>query len=48
VLVAGGDQLAGGLVEVEQLAHRQAERVRAQLGIGDLLGEGHRADDYNG
>src|SRR4051794_18758482 len=38
-LVAGRDELQHGLVEVEQLADLEREAVRAQLGIGDLLGE---------
>ena len=36
-LVAGGDELLGGLVEVEQVADAQHEAVRAQLRVRDLL-----------
>ena len=38
-LVARGDEVGGGLVEVEQLADAQREAVRAQLGVGDLLAQ---------
>ena len=44
-LVAGGDELGHGLVEVEQLADLEREAVRAQLGVGDLLGERDGGDD---
>ena len=44
-LVAGADERRGALVEVEQLAHAQRERVRAQLRVGDLLRQRHGADD---
>ena len=43
-LVAGRDELQHGLVEVEQLADLEREAVRAQLGVGDLLGERDGAD----
>ena len=46
-LVAGGDEVVGRLVEVEQVALAQREAVRAQLGVRDLLAErdgGH--DDH--
>ena len=36
-LVAGGDELLGGLVEVDQVADAQHEAVRAQLRVRDLL-----------
>ena len=42
--VAGRDELRRALVEVEQLAHAQRERVRAQRRVGHLLRERHRAD----
>ena len=38
-LVAGGDELLGGLVEVEQVADAQHEAVRAQLRVRDLLAQ---------
>ena len=41
--VAGRDELRGAFVEVEQLAHAQRERVRAQRRVGHLLRERHRA-----
>ncbi len=44
-LVAGRDELQHGLVEVEQLADLEREAVRAQLGVGDLLGERDGAHD---
>ena len=44
-LVAGGDELQHGLVEVEQLADLEREAVRAQLGVGDLLGQRDGGDD---
>ena len=43
-LVARRDELGGALVEVEQLAHAQRERVRAQRRVGHLLRQRHRAD----
>ncbi len=43
--VAGRDELRGAFVEVEQLAHAQRERVRAQRRVGHLLRQRHRADD---
>ena len=44
-LVAGGDEVGGDLVEVEQLAHAQREAVRAQRRVGDLLRQGDGGDD---
>ena len=44
-LVAGGDEIHRGLVEVEQLADAQLEPVRAHRRVGDLLGQRDRADD---
>ena len=44
-LVAGGDELEDRLVEVEQLADLEREAVRAQLGVGDLLGQRDGGDD---
>ena len=44
-LVAGGDEVGGGLVEVEQVADAQREAVRAQRGVGDLLAQRDGADD---
>ena len=41
-LVAAGHELVGGLVEVEQPALLDLEAVRAQLGVGHLLGERRR------
>ncbi len=43
--VTGRDEFRGAFVEVEQLAHAQRERVRAQRRVGHLLRERHRADD---
>ena len=43
-LVAGGHEVVGGLVEVEQVALAQREAVRAQLGVGDLLATARRRD----
>ena len=46
-LVAGGDELGDALVEVEQLADAQPERVRAQRRVGHLLAQrdgGHDDD----
>ncbi len=47
-LVAGRDELGCALVEVEQLSDPQRERVRPQLRVGDLLGQGHRAHHDHG
>ena len=44
-LVAGGDEVGGGLVEVEQLADAQREAVRAQRRVRDLLAQRDRGDD---
>ena len=44
-LVARGDEVGGGLVEVEQLADLQREAVRAQRRVGDLLAQRDRGDD---
>ena len=44
-LIPGCDQFGGALLEVQQLADAQRERVRAQRRIGDLLRQRHRADD---
>src|SRR6266542_2560384 len=46
-LVAGGDELMADLVEVDQVADADRERVRAQLGVGDLLAQRDRADDHD-
>ena len=46
-LVAGLDQVVGCLVEVEQVALAQGEAVRAQLGVGDLLGQRDGAHDHH-
>ena len=46
-LVAGLDEVVGGLVEVEQVALAQGEAARAQLGVGDLLAQRHRAHDHH-
>ena len=43
VLVPAGHQLSGGLVEVEQAALLDLESVRAQRGVGHLLGESNCA-----
>ena len=44
-LVAGGDEVAADLVEVEELPDLQREGVRSELGVGDLLAERDRGDD---
>ena len=44
-LVARGDEVGGGLVEVEQLADAQREAVRAQRRVRDLLAQRDRGDD---
>ena len=44
-LVAGGDEVDRDLVEVEQVAHAQPERLRAQRRVGDLLAERDGRDD---
>ena len=46
-LVAGADELRCALVEVEQLAHAQFERVRAQLRVRHLLRQRDRAHDHH-
>ena len=46
-LVAGGHEVVGGLVEVEQVALAEREAVRAQRGVGDLLAQRDRADDHD-
>ncbi len=47
-LVAGGDEVGGRLLQVEQLADAQDEAVRAQGGIRDLLRQRDGADDDDG
>ena len=47
-LVATRDELVGNLVEVEQLALVDLEAVRAQLGVGHLLGESRGGGDQDG
>ena len=44
-LVAGGDEVVRGLVEVEQVADAEREPVRAQRRVGDLLGQRDGGDD---
>ena len=44
-LVAGGDELLRGLVEIEQLADAEHEAVRAQLRVRHLLRQRGRGDD---
>ena len=46
-LVAGGHQVMGRLVQVEQLAGPETEGVRSERRIGDLLGQRHRADHHD-
>ena len=46
-LVPRRHELAGALLEVEQLAAAQRERARAQRGVGHLLRERHRGDDHD-
>ncbi len=46
-LVAGAHELRRALVEVEQLAHAQLERVRTQLRVGHLLRQRNRAHDHH-
>ncbi len=46
-LVAGGDEVAHAVIEVEQVADAQAEGVRAQARIGDLLAERDRRHDHH-
>ncbi len=46
-LVARADELLRALVEVEQLAHAQRERVGTQRRVGHLLRQRHRADDHH-
>ena len=43
-VVARGDEVGGGLVEVEQVADAEREAVRAQRGVGDLLAQGDGGD----
>ena len=43
--VAGRDEVAHALVEVEQVADAQRERVRAQLRVGHLLAQRDGRDD---
>jgi hypothetical protein len=43
-LVARGHELLADLVEVEQIADADGERVRAQRRVGHLLAQRHRAD----
>ncbi len=47
-LVAGGHEVARRLAEVEQVALAQREAVRAQLRVGDLLGERDGGHDHHG
>ena len=47
-LVAAGHELVGGLVEVEQAALLDLEAVRAEVGVGDLLGERDGGGDEDG
>ena len=47
-LVAGGHEVPGGLVEVEQVADLQDEAVRAQLRVRDLLGQRGGRHDHDG
>ena len=44
-LVAGRDEVGADLVEVEELADPERERVRAELRVGDLLAERDGGDD---
>ena len=44
-LVAGGDEVGGDLVEVEQVADAQPERLRAQRRVRDLLAQRDGGDD---
>ncbi len=46
-LIARRHELGRALVEVQQLAHPQLERVRAQLRVGNLLRQRHRADHHD-
>ncbi len=46
-LVPARDELRGGFLEIEQGALLDGEPVRAQLGVGHLLGERHRAGDHD-
>ena len=47
-LIAGRNEVAGGLLEVEQLARPQGEAVGSESRIGHLLGQRHGADDDDG
>ena len=46
-LVAGGHEVVGGLVEVEQVARAEREAVRPERGVGDLLAQRDRAHDHD-
>ena len=46
-LVAGRHEVVGHLVEVEQIALAQREAVRAQLGVGHLLGQRDGGHDHH-
>ena len=46
-LVARAHELRRALVEVQQLAHAQRERARAQLRVGHLLRQRHRAHHHH-
>ena len=48
VLVAGADELAGALLEVEQLADPERERVGPQRRVRHLLRQGGCADHHDG
>ena len=43
-LIAGGDEVLGGLVKIDQVAGPQLETVRAHRPIGHLLRQRDRAD----
>ena len=47
-LIACRNEVAGGLLEVEQLARPQGEAVGSECRIGHLLGQRHGADDDDG
>src|SRR4051812_5248828 len=47
-LVAGGDEVVGDLVEVEEVAGLEGEAVRPERGVGDLLAERDGGDDDDG
>ena len=46
-LVAGGDELQRGLLEVDQVADAQHEAVRAQLRVRHLLAQRGRGDHHD-